>query len=302
MKFLLAILCTAWSLLPLPALACACGCGVFDVGGNVMVATQPGLEGFIEEDYMDQTQNWSGRSSAPAQNNTDREIRTNFVTLGVQDMITHDWGVMVEVPVWNRVFRTTSNGPLETFDHTALGDIRLLGVYTGFSHDGSTGLIAGVRLPTGDWRYPNFDRDVEIGSGSTDVMLGAYHFGAIGRTEHWTYLVQAMTDLPVSGQGGYHPGDEIDASAAITYQGWTVGRVQIEPLLQVIASARASDRGPAADPDNSGYQRLILSPGLQASIDRWRLYGDVEFPVYQNVRGNQLIAPELFKLVLSRNF
>ena len=44
------------------------------------------------------------------------------------------------------------------------------------------------------------------------------------------------------------------------------------------------------------------TPGVQLSAGNWKLYGDVEFPVAQYVKGNQLIAPEQFKLVLSRAF
>jgi hypothetical protein len=32
------------------------------------------------------------------------------------------------------------------------------------------------------------------------------------------------------------------------------------------------------------------------------IYADVEFTVYDNVRGNQLVAPELFKLIVSYHF
>ena len=57
-----------------------------------------------------------------------------------------------------------------------------------------------------------------------------------------------------------------------------------------------------ADPDNSGYGRLLLSPGLQLNAGNWKIYGDVEFPVYQAVNGNQLVAPALMKLTVSRSF
>jgi hypothetical protein len=168
----------------------------------------------------------------------------------------------------------------------------------------STGLIAGVRVPTGDFRAAGFDRDVEIGSGSTDLLLGGYHSGQVGGNENWTYLVQGLADLPVAGQGGYVPGDEVDASASITYGGWSSkdGKLKLEPLLQLIGSLRAPDHGPAADPDNTGYQRLLISPGVQLNAGNWKLYGDIEFPIAQYVKGNQLIAPEQFKLVLSRSF
>jgi hypothetical protein len=284
--------------------ACACGCGVFDVGGDTMVANGASHEVFVEYDDLDQTTNFDGAARGPAANNTDKEIKSNFLVVGGQVMINQDWSLMGEIPVTNRAFRTTAPGSLMTFNDTSLGDIRLMAVYTGLSHDMSTGLIVGVRLPTGDFRAAGFDRDVEIGSGSTDLLLGAYHSGQVGGNENWTYLVQGLADLPATGQGGYVPGDEVDASASITYGGWSSkdGTLRLEPLLQLIGSLRAPDHGPAADPDNTGYQRLLISPGMQLNAGNWKLYGDVEFPIAQYVKGNQLIAPEQFKLVLSRSF
>ncbi|HLI65528.1 MAG TPA: hypothetical protein VKU90_04110 [Caulobacteraceae bacterium] len=291
-------------LAPSAALACACGCGVFDVGDDNLVPGETGRELFVEYDFLDQTQNWSGRQKAPAADNSDKRITTNFVVLGGQLTLNRDWGLMVEVPVTDRTFHTTDPGFLARFHDTSLGDIRLMGVYTGFSPDMSSGLIAGVKLPTGDFRAAGFTRDVEIGSGSTDVLLGGYHRGTIGGSPDWTYLFQALANIPVSGQDHYMPGGELDVSANVAYGGWSAGagKVKIEPLLQVIGSFRGSDRGLEADPDNTGYARVLLSPGVQVSAGRWKLYGDVELPIYQSVKGNQLIAPEQFKVVLSRGF
>jgi hypothetical protein len=295
---------TLLALNPSAVRACACGCGVFDVGGDTMIAGGAAHEVFVEYDHLDQTTNWNGAVRAPAANNTDKEIKSNFLVIGGQVMINQDWSLMGELPVTNRALRTTDPGSPTTFNAASLGDIRLMAVYTGLAKDMSTGLIAGVRLPTGNFRSPGFDRDVEIGSGSTDLLLGAYHSGTVGGNENWTYLVQTLADIPLAGQDGYMPGDEVDASAAITYGGWSSkdGKLKLEPLLQLIGSLRAPDHGPAADPDDTGYQRLLISPGVQIEAGNWKLYGDVEFPVAQYVKGNQLIAPEQFKLVLSRAF
>ncbi len=64
---------------PGAALACACGCGVFDVGGDTMVASDMGKELFVEYDFLDQTQNWSRSHKAPAADNTDKRIRSDFL-------------------------------------------------------------------------------------------------------------------------------------------------------------------------------------------------------------------------------
>ncbi len=41
---------------------------------------------------MSQNKNWSGTSKAPAANNDDKDIRSNFYTAGVQYMFNRDWG------------------------------------------------------------------------------------------------------------------------------------------------------------------------------------------------------------------
>jgi hypothetical protein len=73
-------------------------------------------------------------------------------------------------------------------------------------------------------------------------------------------------------------------------------------LLQLIGSTRWKDSGTNADPDNSGYNRLLLSPGVEVAFGSAKLYGDVEFPVWQQVNGNQLVAPALFKMIVSYSF
>src|SRR5579863_4814450 len=98
------IFLTALSALALFALtapdasACACGCGVFSVGTSALLPNGTGGSAFFEYDYMNQTQDWHGTSSAPASANPDKDIRTDFYTVGLQYMFNRDWGVMVEVP------------------------------------------------------------------------------------------------------------------------------------------------------------------------------------------------------------
>src|SRR5260221_265481 len=74
--------------------ACACGCGVFEVGTNALFPSHPGSTAFVEYDIQDQNRNWRGSSSASADDNSDKKIITNFVTLGYQHMFNRAWGVM----------------------------------------------------------------------------------------------------------------------------------------------------------------------------------------------------------------
>jgi hypothetical protein len=186
--------------------------------------------------------------------------------------------------------------------HGSLGDVRVRGRFTGFSEDLSTGVSAGLKLPTGDHRYEGFDRDTQIGSGSTDLLLAGYHVGALGATRVWTWFVDAEYDQPFAYTGDYQPGAEGNASAVMSYGGWRLGGARIAPMLGVLGSIRARDAGGESDPDNSGYSRILLSPGLDVRAVGARLTLSVHVPMYEHVNGNQLVAPALVKLAVGHGF
>ncbi len=290
-------------LMPGLVLACACGCGVFDVQPGTMFPTGEGGTVWAEYDFMNQNVNWNGFSSASSANNSDKVIRTNFITLGGQYMFNRDWGVMAEIPYWDRYFSTTDDsGNIAGFNHDAIGDIRIKGIYSGFSPDMSSGLTFGLKLPNGDYSYTNFDRDTEIGTGSTDLLLGAYHMGALTADASWDWFVNGELDQPFLTTAGYRPGDQFDVAGGVYYDKWAIGNVKIAPVMQFIGSYRLSDRGVNADPENSGYKRILFAPGVEVSEGEWHLFTDVGLPVYQDMVGNQLTAPILFKLNISRDF
>jgi hypothetical protein len=76
------------------------------------------------------------------------------------------------------------------------GDLEVMGMYTGFFTDLSTGIIFGLRLPTGPYSTPGFDRDNQIGSGSTDLLLGAFHRGLLAGDNAWQYFSHVMWRQP----------------------------------------------------------------------------------------------------------
>jgi len=112
---------------------------------------------------------------------------------------------------------------------------------------------------------------------------------------------------------GYRPGNETDAAAGLLYDGIQLGNdKQATAVLQVIGADRLHDSGVNADPPNSGYHRLLLSPGIEADVGIWKFYGDVEFRVYHYANAapsvategtqGQLVAPMLFKFIVSYSF
>jgi len=276
--------------------ACACGCNVFTVGARWTMPTGSGFSAYLQYNYMDQSRNWGGWSSASPDANSDLEIRTHFYTLGAQFMVDRDWGIMAEAPVWNRFFKTTDDdGNIVSATHTSFGDVRLMGVYTGLSEDMSTGIQLGVKLPTGPFSESLLDRDTQIGTGTTDLLVGGYRMGQAGA---WGWYAQVMWQHPFNSRDGYKPGDSFDASVGLHFDG-LLGRLPLMPVVQVAGSFRGIDSGENADPDNTGYDRVYIAPGLQVLLSgRVSLYADVRIPVVTHVRGTQLVAPALVNLAM----
>ncbi len=169
-----------------------------------------------------------------------------------------------------------------------------MGMYTGFFKDMSTGIIVGVKLPTGTFTAPGIDRDNQIGTGSTDLLLGAFHRGLITGDNAWQYFSQVMLRRPFLYQSAadpqgffdgnpgvvqtYMPGYQIDGSIGIVYNNLyhVLGLDKITPIAQVIVSTRSHDTGTGADPYNSGFDRVMLSPGVEFTkvVDEAKQPGD----------------------------
>lgn len=291
------------------ASACACGCGIFDVGTGTFMPNNAnsGLSVWFRLAYMDQNQNWRGDNKAPAADNSDKQLNTTFYFLGGQYVINRSWSVMVELPVYDRALTTTDDGTvfgppgtIYTAHDRALGDTEVMAMYTGFDKDMSTGVGFGVKLPTGDHTgpigplgSPEFDRDSLPGTGSTDLMLSAYHVGSLNKSNTLGYFVQAKYQFAVATQEQYRPGNEFDAAAGVTYDLGSHGPfTSIAPVLQILNSYRLRDSGANADPLNSGYERVLIDPGLSLRIKKVRFDADVAIPIYQHANAAPSVAIE----------
>jgi len=304
------VLCTLFLAAPHEGRACACGCGIYEVGTNSMIPTGTGIETFFDYDYQDQNQNWSGSSQAPAADNGDKNIRTSWYNFGYQQMFSRDWGLRLEVPYEDRHFVTTggaTGNDIVSLNFSGIGDLRIEGIYTGFSPDLSSGLLFGVKLPTGSYTtedaYDDIDRDSEIGSGSTDVLLGGFKRFDLGSGTDWSGFTQALLDLPALSQVQYRPGTEFDVAVGAYYNGLRIGRLKIAPIGQIKLSVRSQDTGAnSASPVASGFERILAAPGLELDLHPFKVYTDVELPLYYHFTGDQLVAKSLFRLNVSYMF
>jgi hypothetical protein len=133
--------------------------------------------------------------------------------------------------------------------------------------------------------------------------MGGFYRHHVSRRAKLFWFVQTELDLPVLTQEHYRPGLELDSAVGMYYAGWNVSRVRISPVAQAIVSERTSDGGTAsAHPVASGFQRLLLSPGVEVDVHPLRFYADAEVPVFQNFTGNQIAAPVLFKATVAYEF
>jgi hypothetical protein len=334
---LVVALAAAYAFTTTAANACACGCSVFDVGGGLLPQeTDHGGRVWFEYWSQDQTQNYVGSSKAPAALNSDKEIKTAWQSFGASYMFNRDWGFMVRVPYTERTL-TTDTGTaagIVSFPSKSFGDVEIMGMYTGFFKDMSTGIMYGVKLPTGTFTAPGLDRDNQIGTGSTDLLLGGFHRGLLTGDNAWQYFMQAMWRYPFLFQAApdpqgffdgnpgvvqtYFPGMQVDGAAGILYNNLynVLGFDKITPLGQIVISHRNHDTGTGSDPLNSGFDRVMLSPGIEftkvldeANNRVLKTYFDIQIPIYYRANSSdnagtegQLVAPYLLRIVVSYNF
>ena len=286
------------------ALACACGCGVLNVATSSLIPSCEGGTAFLQYDQMNQSRNWNKHKKSNGHNH-DKRIETQTVTAGAQYMFNRDWGAAMRVPYITRQVRNVNHDHETTnTKHSDIGDIRINGIYAGFFDDMSTGITFGVKLPTGATKDSNFNRNTQIGTGSTDSILGAYHVGKFGKSD-FGYFAQASWERPFIRHQGYTPGYEVSYAAGSYYNLGQFGSVKkLAPMLQITGAKKGQDSGWAdvSHNENSGYHQVFFAPGIEMTIQSFKIYADVEFPIYRSVNGNQLVPQNLYKVILGYNF
>jgi hypothetical protein len=293
-------------LIPTQVFACSsCGCTLSPVWENQGMSTQAGLRMDLRYDYInqDQLRHGSGTASSADVANalangtveeSEQYTKNHYYTLAADYMFNRDWGVNLQVPYIDRSHGTIADGDTDiTSSHTnSLGDIKLIARYQGFFPDAKTGMMLGLKLPTGK-QDANFssgpgagtplDRSLQPGSGSTDLIVGAYHFDTLTPSLDW--FVQGLYQTAMSTKDDYRPGDAYNLNLGMRYT--ALGKLM--PQLQVNAQIRNSDSGINADTYNSGGKLAYLSPGLTYKINNdVKIYGFIQLPIYQYVEGLQL--------------
>jgi len=180
-----------------------------------------------------------------------------------------------------------------------MGDLKLIASYQGFLPTNNLGVQLGVKLPSG--RYgtavdfysgPNagtpLDASLQPGTGSTDVIVGAYYYQAISQNfdafvdGQFQAAVKQRMDQPGN---DFRPGNALSVSLGLRYE----GNPRWVPQLQLNLLHKARDEGALADVQNTAGSVAYVSPGITVQLSAsLHAFAFAQLPVYSNLYGIQL--------------
>jgi hypothetical protein len=333
------------------AMACAsCGCSLnTDIGTQGMGSSQ-GWTFDLRYDTLNQNQLRSGTGSiSPGQavntinpkTGSPAEVegftQNNYVTASLDYNDGENWGVTAVLPYIMRTHMTYGSAdsiggdggwPTGTNGYTSqasgFGDMKIIGRYFGLAEQKDWGFQFGVKLPTGNNSQTAVgnsggtvavDPGLQLGTGSTDAIIGVYKFGYIPQAENWGYFANAQyqatvkpnnvpsTIAAINAVGGvgnsYRPGNALNINLGVNFQGWE----KWVPTLQFNYLYKNADSGTAADTWATGGTLLYATPGvLYRLTDKTQVYANVQLPVYQNVNGIQLVPSYIASMGIRVHF
>ena len=312
------------SAVPVAAWACAtCGC-TLSADAAAGYSAVPGLRFNFEYDYVNQDRLLSGTGAAtPAQavNNPsnpalggaeiEKQTINRYLSMGMSYSPNSEWNVSVLVPYVMRSHTTFGEQPSPyTASETAasqisssslsdLGDVKIIGSYQGLLPTHNLGVQLGVKLPTGHYGTavnfntgPNagtpLDASLQAGTGSTDLIVGAYYYQAVSQNfdafvnGQFQSAVRHKLDQPGN---DFRPGNAATMSFGLRYE----AHPQWVPQLQVNLLRKSADRGALADTTDTAGTVAYLSPGVTLHVmGRLYLYAFAQVPVYARLDGYQL--------------
>jgi hypothetical protein len=296
-------------LAPHSAQACAtCGC-TLSADGAMGYSNLPGWRLSLEYDYINQDELRSGTHAAsgvPDGYELEHDTLNRYVTAGVNYAPNSRWNVTLLVPYVIRDHSTygtyDSTQPLPDLSsshNSSLGDLRVIGAYQGFLPSRELGVQLGVKLPSGHYGTAvdfdsgpaagtPIDASLQPGTGSTDIILGAYYhhpvslnFDLFGSVQFQSAVRHHM-DQPGN---DYRPGNSTTGIIGVRYE----ADVRWVPQLQLNLLHKSPDQGALADVQSTAGTVFYASPGINVQVaGRLRAFGFVQVPFYSNLYGYQL--------------
>ena len=265
--------------------------------------TKQGVRLDLRAEYINQDQLRTGsHKTSPAgeldEHDELRTINRNYLA-SLDWNINPIWGVTLKVPFIDRAHKHVHNEDdgfggiepeFEKWNFSGLGDIQALGRYRFYKDSNSNaGLRFGLKLPTGDIRKKNSagelaERSLQPGTGSVDTLLGAYYNLNKGK---FNWFAQGMWQQAVSERDNFNPGRKLNVDAGLSYS----ATPDLSLMLQANVQHKSKDKGSNAEPDETGDHSVSVSPGASYRVTHnMQVYGFVQVPIYQHVRGTQLTS------------
>ena len=286
----------------------------WDVQGAWM---EPGIRADLRYEYIKQDQPLAGTEEVavgeiPGHHDEISTVNRNWLA-SIAYTLNQDWSFSVLLPVVDRKHRHIHNhmgaALLDSWEFSELGDVRVtarrrLATFEDARPSLSTvSLDMGLKLPTGDTDVENdeglaAERSLQPGSGTTDLLAGLA-YSRLLPLKGLSWFVHGELQVPLDYADGYKSGRRVAADAGLRY----AANDRLSWLLQLNALHRARDSGPQAEPENSGGRFLFIAPGVSYAFSpAFQLYAFVQLPVYQKVKGVQLVADYATVIGVSTRF
>lgn len=253
----------------------------------------------------------------------ERDTINRYTTLSLMYAPNADWNLRLALPYIGRSHTTygsatnpVTSDQISGANVSTIGDMKLVGSYQGFLPTRNLGVQVGIKLPTGDYGGANasgtgivghhpvaftsgplahdpapdnlLDTSLQAGTGSTDLILGAYYYQPISQDfdafASGQFQAAIRHKLDQFGED-FRPGNLSTLTVGLHYE----ARPDITPQLQLNMSRRSRDQGALADlPDTAGTA-VYLSPGVTMSVlKNVQVYAFAQIPVYSNLQGYQV--------------
>ncbi|GAB3764006.1 hypothetical protein GCM10028796_18280 [Ramlibacter monticola] len=224
------------------------------------------------------------------------------------------WGVSAILPLVDRDHFHIHNhhGGAEVIPEQwkfrELGDVQVVGRYQqalsgSDAAPRTAGAFFGLKLPTGKTDVANDDGDIaerslQPGSGTTDLILGAYYHQQIAATGA-AWFAQARLQQPLNSHDNFKPGAQLGLDLGYAHP----VTQRFSALVQLNTVFKKRDSGAEAEPEDSGGRFVYLSPGLSYKLgERFLAYAYYQLPLYQYVNGVQLTTSRAFVVGVSTHF
>lgn len=265
----------------------------------------------------------AGINDAGGNQEVEHDTLNRYTNLGIAYSPNADWNFKFLLPYIDRGHTTygAATNPLTPdlisgATAKGIGDAKFIASFLSLLPTHNLGLQFGLKLPTGAYGGPNatgdgmvgrspvafttgpnaqapspsnlLDTSLNPGTGSTDLIVGAYYFQAV--SQDFDAFINGQFQAAVSEKldqtgADYRPGNQATVSFGVRYE----ADPAFVPQLQVNVSRKTSDQGTLADKMDTAGTVAYLSPGVTLNaIKNLQLYGFVQLPIYSKLDGYQL--------------